>query len=282
MEPKLDLIIYKTTNLINGKIYIGQDSHNNPEYLGSGKILRQAIKKYGKENFKKEMLEKCNSIEELSLRERYWIQYFGCVNRKIGYNLSIGGGRGNRERRTWQFKKRVSNKLKGRISPTKGRRKTKEEIEKQIVNRRKNAELRGFWITEQTRKKLSLSRMGKIPWNKGKKGMQICWNKGRKRPDDVKRKISESVKKYYFMHPEAIRQMSLSRRGRKQTIETIEKRRLKLIGKKRSKDYCQKWSGEGNPFYGKHHTEETKRKLSLSHKGKKYKKRRKMEKNING
>jgi len=44
------MIIYKTTNLINGKYYIGKDKYNNPSYLGSGFILYQAIKKYGKEN----------------------------------------------------------------------------------------------------------------------------------------------------------------------------------------------------------------------------------------
>ena len=52
------MIIYKTTNLVNGKIYIGKDKNNNPSYLGSGKILKLAIKKYGKENFTKETIEK--------------------------------------------------------------------------------------------------------------------------------------------------------------------------------------------------------------------------------
>lgn len=47
------MIIYKTTNLINGKIYIGFDSHNNPEYFGSGKLIKMALKKYGTSNFKK-------------------------------------------------------------------------------------------------------------------------------------------------------------------------------------------------------------------------------------
>jgi hypothetical protein len=50
------VIIYKTTNLINNKIYIGKSNTNNSDYLGSGKRLKLAIKKYGKENFKKEML----------------------------------------------------------------------------------------------------------------------------------------------------------------------------------------------------------------------------------
>lgn len=51
--------IYKTTNLINGKFYIGKHKSEkyDPSYYGSGKIIRLAIKKYGLENFKNEVLE---------------------------------------------------------------------------------------------------------------------------------------------------------------------------------------------------------------------------------
>lgn len=50
------MIIYKTTNLINNKIYIGQDSKNNPEYLGSGLKLLKALIKV--KNFQKKQLKK--------------------------------------------------------------------------------------------------------------------------------------------------------------------------------------------------------------------------------
>jgi hypothetical protein len=63
------MIIYKTTNLLNNKIYIGQDKFNNPKYLGSGKLLNISIKKHGIQNFKKEILEECNSKKELNERE---------------------------------------------------------------------------------------------------------------------------------------------------------------------------------------------------------------------
>lgn len=80
------MIIYKTINLINKKFYIGQDSNNNPDYLGSGLLLKRAIKKYGKENFKKEILCECSSKEELNQKEIYWINQL-----KPNYNITIGG-----------------------------------------------------------------------------------------------------------------------------------------------------------------------------------------------
>ena len=61
-------VIYKTTNLINKKIYVGKDEFNNPDYYGSGKLLHQAITKYGKENFIKDIIETCETLEEHSLR----------------------------------------------------------------------------------------------------------------------------------------------------------------------------------------------------------------------
>ena len=87
------MVIYKTTNLINGKIYIGKDVRNLNCYLGSGKLLKKAIEKYGKNNFVKEIIEVCDNLIELSEREKYWIKELDSI--KNGYNLTEGGTGGD-------------------------------------------------------------------------------------------------------------------------------------------------------------------------------------------
>ena len=88
------MIVYKTTNLVNNKIYIGKDERNDPKYLGSGLLIKRAIDKYGKENFKKEILEQCNNREELNEKEKYWIETLNSRDISIGYNITFGGDGG--------------------------------------------------------------------------------------------------------------------------------------------------------------------------------------------
>lgn len=91
--------IYKITNEINGKAYIGQSicieerfkQHKREAFYKnkrSNKILYQAFRKYGLENFSFEILEECTK-EELDNREIYWIKYYNTFN--DGYNLTMGG-----------------------------------------------------------------------------------------------------------------------------------------------------------------------------------------------
>jgi group I intron endonuclease len=80
------MIVYITKNIINNKKYIGKDSYNDSNYLGSGTLLLEDIKKYGKENFKKEILEYCNK-DNLGEREEYWINFFNAVKSKDFYNI---------------------------------------------------------------------------------------------------------------------------------------------------------------------------------------------------
>lgn len=81
--------VYKTTNLVNGKFYVGKHSTTNLDdgYLGSGKVIRDAIKKYGKESFKREILDLFES-EEAAYEFEATV-----VNHKdpLSYNVSHGG-----------------------------------------------------------------------------------------------------------------------------------------------------------------------------------------------
>lgn len=117
------MIIYKTTNLLNGKIYIGQDSLNRQNYLGSGRAISKALKKYGKENFKKEILCNCSSKEELDEKEIYFINLFKSTDRKLGYNISAGGGGALGIKLSNERKQIISKANKGKIMSVETRNK---------------------------------------------------------------------------------------------------------------------------------------------------------------
>ena len=126
------MIIYKTTNLINNKIYIGQDSKNNSNYFGSGYFINRALKKYGKENFKKEILEFCKTKEELNKREEFWIEFYNSTDIKIGYNLS---------KKAFGIRKGFKHTEESKLKMSKAKR--------------------GKVITEETKQKMSLAGKGK-------------------------------------------------------------------------------------------------------------------------
>lgn len=90
--------IYKTTNLENGKFYIGQkksDTFLGENYLGSGVRLRSAIKHHGEDKFIVEMIDTADSREELNNKEIYWIDKLDATNLDIAYNIALGGDGGN-------------------------------------------------------------------------------------------------------------------------------------------------------------------------------------------
>ena len=87
--------IYKITNLFNNKVYIGKDTTSDPNYFGSGLLIKRAFEKYGKENFIKEVIDVTNDYDELSTKEIYWISYYKSTDKKIGYNIAPGGEGGD-------------------------------------------------------------------------------------------------------------------------------------------------------------------------------------------
>lgn len=112
------MYIYLTKNLVNGKIYIGQcskESHKTQRYLGSGKILKKAVKKYGRKNFKKYILmDGINSTISLDYYEKYYIALYKSRDRSIGYNISLGGSGSNLEKQSLQSNLKRSNTLSSR------------------------------------------------------------------------------------------------------------------------------------------------------------------------
>ncbi len=89
--------IYKTTNLINKKVYIGKHERSvwDSRYLGSGKALQSAIRKYGKANFQNEILAWAATPEELDQLEQQWITHYRQLLGKNCYNMAQGGTGGN-------------------------------------------------------------------------------------------------------------------------------------------------------------------------------------------
>ena len=137
-------IIYKTTNLLNGKIYIGSDTKNHgigdPEYLGSGSLIIKAVVKYGRNNFIKETIHECRTLNELKELESYYIKKHDSNNRKVGYNISDGywGGNTLSNHPEIEFiREKISNNTKKNLVKMKEARKRyfSEETEDQRLKR---------------------------------------------------------------------------------------------------------------------------------------------------
>ncbi len=107
--------IYKITCLVNNKIYIGQhkvDDGSEDRYMGSGKLITRAIAKHGEPNFKKEILEVCDSFSAAREREEFYIRKYNATNPAIGYNITeyAWGGQPTTE----ETRKKISVALLGR------------------------------------------------------------------------------------------------------------------------------------------------------------------------
>jgi len=190
-------IVYETTNTINNKKYRGAHVTQvlDDGYLGSGVVLKHAIKKYGKENFKRTVLCECNSIDEIIEMEKQYVSK-DWIDNNDTYNLQTGGL--NYGILSEESKKKISDSIK-RIHATGG---YTYENRKGIPAWNKGKT--GIY-SDEVKETMGVKK-GNIPWNKGKKGLQIPWNKGKKTGpmnDEQKKQISNTLKERYKVteHP---------------------------------------------------------------------------------
>lgn len=168
--------VYKITNTINGKAYVGQHiGLDFGEYCGSGVMLHRAYKKYGMDVFTRDILEYASTKEELNFLERFYIQHENTLIPN-GYNIATGGRGGYTGELTNESREKIRNRFKGK-SKSEEHKKKMSESKKGVPTHKQ---------TDETRRKISQSHMGIEPWNKGK-GKRIaqftmdgklvrCWN----------------------------------------------------------------------------------------------------------
>ena len=242
MKEKQFNYVYLTTNLINGKQYVGDHSTNNlnDHYLGSGIYFDKAILKYGKENFSKQILEQFNTKEcSFDAQEKYINEYNTLIPN--GYNISPKGGSKYQGSCSEETKKKLSKIWKGRKHSEESKlkmgrpgRKHSEESKKKMSESQK-----GKIISEETKKKMSESHKGIL--------------KGRKASNETKNKLSKlrkgkpSPNKGKKMSEEAKLKISIAKKGKKLSEE--HKKNISINNGMRNKGYLV--SGERNGMYQK-------------------------------
>jgi len=192
--------VYLTTNKINGKQYVGSHGTNNikkDEYLGSGKIILQAVKKHGKENFKRIILKECENLEIAKDLEKFYIIEKNTLYPN-GYNLSPTGGlkiKGKGQHGETS-KKKIQKATSGKNNGMYGKSNYKIWLEKygeektnKLFNqyRKKLSEsLKGRTFSEKTKQKMRDAKKDYVPWNIGK--APYIWT------DEMKKAASERAK----------------------------------------------------------------------------------------
>jgi group I intron endonuclease len=216
------MYVYKTTNLVNEKIYIGiskKSSVNSPRYLGSGKAFTRAVTKYGRENFVKEIMVEDSEFmyKDLQRLEIFLINLFNAQNPIIGYNISKGGD-GNDGETNGMF----------------GKTHSKESVEKLLNTRALNSQNNPDY--------------GKMSEDTAKNFSEFMSQRNKDSPTLPNGHSAETISRI----SNTMKQLALEDKLHKNHVKFTEERKAL---------YSEKFSGENNPFFGKEHTQETKDKI---------------------
>jgi group I intron endonuclease len=210
-----NFIVYKHTNKINNKVYIGITGNSTQKRWKNGYGYSEshhphfysAIQKYGWDNFTHEIIADNLTEEEALLLEEKLIREYDATNREKGYNTELSGIKGHYKHTeetkkkisetqkgekghmwgkhlTEETKRKMSEKLSGEKHPMYGKHHTEETKEKlRKANSGKNSPLYGTHLTEEAKNHLSEIKKGENNYNYGKH-----------LSEDTKEKISQKLK----------------------------------------------------------------------------------------
>jgi hypothetical protein len=172
--------LYKTTNMTNGKYYYGRHSHKslNNTYIGSGTIFLKAVRKYGKDCVRKEILSIYDTHEEAVNAERLLVDET-IVNDPMSYNL-IEGGTG--------ISVETHPSRNGTHAPMLGKKHSESSKQKMRKARARQV------FSEETKRKIGKSRTGIYHTEETKKQMSVS-HTGLRFSNEHKRNLSESIKR---------------------------------------------------------------------------------------
>ncbi|MBD3878534.1 MAG: GIY-YIG nuclease family protein [Quinella sp. 1Q5] len=169
-------VIYKITNSLNGRSYVGKTTRFVEERFGEHAhckkfLVDKAICKYGRENFLVEVIEECETIQQINEREIFWIAELNC---KVpnGYNLT-DGGEGNLNPSS-ETRAKMSAAQSGENHPMYGKHHKPETIVKMSATRR------GKHLSETARTKLSVAKKG-VPKSPEHRAKLATGNRGKNR-----------------------------------------------------------------------------------------------------
>lgn len=194
------MLVYKITNKLNGMCYVGQTTQSLLERWrqhclpsNRSKRIRNAIQKYGQNNFYIETLGTYDSREDLNNAEEYFVDWFNCVSPN-GYNLQTGGDAPIMSEETRQ---RISQAKLGPKNPMFGGNFSKEHLRRMSESQMgRTSAMKGRNHSAATRAKMSLAQSGPNNANYGKK-MSVT----------RKKILSAAHLKYYKQHPEKLERL---------------------------------------------------------------------------
>ena len=225
--------IYKVTNKINGKVYIGQSvdigrrwhQHMTAE---DDIYFHKAIQKYGVENFEWEVIEQCKK-KDLDEREIYWIEYYDSFNN--GYNCTKGGG-GCNGAPLHQCSGEANSNWKGGISLDPEYSKQWYEVNKEKMKEK----MKKYYKTNKEKRKEQMKEYSKANKDKIKEYDKQYYEENKeKRKQQMKEHYEtnkEKRKEYYEVNKEKIKE-------KKKEYYEVNKEKIKQQMKEYNKQYYE-------------------------------------------